>query len=553
LLDRLHAIDRVIDLNTGLTAQSLDPAGNTTSYIWDALGRLKQISPDSPEVPTKIEYTDLHETHVRQDLSGSNRVESVYFYDDLGRLISTKRRNASGSFDVQKTEYDIAGRVTRKSEWAPDSVGAPVYWTTYDYTMYTDPDPLPGISPKHADPLGRIHAVTTPDDLTPETPTTVTVYNGNTTTVTVRDIRGWNLGADALVTSTTVYTKDALGRLISVDSPADGADAQYLYDESDNLIEVRLTDPTPPVPQAPLHVQIRRFDYDRIGRLRTATNPENGTVVYTSYDARGNLLSYKDARQNIFKMTYDMADRLVTRKQTVATADLLLAENFYDEGTGSAGRLIQQDSYKIDNGASLLVSRVRFGFGSFNSSSPCPDITGSYTGLNGRLSWQKSTIAGWDAELQTDYCEDLLGMPTVLSYPDVSGSGRMRSRVMSGYSNGYLRQLGDQGRNLSYIWNVNYGAGGVPVEIDRPMSSDFMELDIRNRPRRFRAEGHAFNVPPNSLGFTPSLPHHYPFLTVGCVPSSVEKEKRRNLLLSKQVPHNEDGGLRRARSYHDEG
>jgi hypothetical protein len=39
----------------------------------------------------------------------------------------------------------------------------------------------------------------------------------------------------------------------------------------------------------------------------------------------------------------------------------------------------------------------------------------------------------------------------------------------------------------------------------------------------------------------------------GCVPSSVEKEKRRNLLLSKQVPHNEDGGLRRARSYHDEG
>jgi hypothetical protein len=39
----------------------------------------------------------------------------------------------------------------------------------------------------------------------------------------------------------------------------------------------------------------------------------------------------------------------------------------------------------------------------------------------------------------------------------------------------------------------------------------------------------------------------------GSVPSSVEKEKRRNLLLSKQGPHNEDGGLRREGSYHDQG
>ena len=46
---------------------------------------------------------------------------------------------------------------------------------------------------------------------------------------------------------------------------------------------------------------------------------------------------------------------------------------------------------------------------------------------------------------------------------------------------------------------------------------------------------------------------HKEGISDGCVPSSVEIEKRRNLLLCKQVPHNEDGGLRRARSYHDEG
>jgi len=38
----------------------------------------------------------------------------------------------------------------------------------------------------------------------------------------------------------------------------------------------------------------RSFTYDDLGRLTSATNPENGTVQYSSYDGNGNLLTKVD-------------------------------------------------------------------------------------------------------------------------------------------------------------------------------------------------------------------------------------------------------------------
>jgi hypothetical protein len=161
-------------------------------------------------------------------------VETVNMYDDLGRLILTKRRTPLGGYDRQATEYDIAGRITRKSEWLSEAFDDSHFkWTVYDFTMQQESAPLPGEDGRYADPLGRIHGVTTPDDLTPSTPTTETTYNGDVTTVIVRDIQGWAVGTGLPVTSTTVYTKDPLGRLVSVVPPGAGATATYSYDESD--------------------------------------------------------------------------------------------------------------------------------------------------------------------------------------------------------------------------------------------------------------------------------------------------------------------------------
>ena len=496
---RWWAIDRDIDYTTGWTQTTRDTAGNATQYEWDTLGRLTQIIPPSPELQTFITYRSLQETWVKQSVSVDtfdDFIETRYHYDSLGRLVLTERRNAAGGYDRQATEYDIAGRATRKSEWLPGGVG--VYkWTTYDFTMYHESDPVSGQEVKYPDPLGRIHGVTTPDDLTPQTPTTETSYSGNTTTVTVRDIAGWVSGSNAKVTSTTTYTKDALGRLIAVDSPTGGADARYHYDEANNLTEVDLTEPA-----APTQMQLRQFEYDPLGRLRTAVNPESGTVLYNMYDARGNLLSYTDARQNTFTMVYDGADRLLTR----SAGGQLLVSNTYDASgdctSGCAkGRLVQQDSYKIENGTSTAVSTTRFGYGEpTKAPASCPGRDDDYMGLNGRLSWRKATILPWVAELETDYCENAFGLPTATLYPDVWSHKRTRTELVTTYTNGYLTKLDDVtrhddfGRPLAYITRALY-TGGVPTEIDRVGAEEYITLDSRNRPSRINSVAQVFSGP----------------------------------------------------------
>ena len=480
------AVDRSISPSTSRVYQSRDPGGTTTRYSWDALGRMTRIEPTLPEIPTVFSYPSVRETRVKQERAANDFIETIHEYDELGRVTRTKRRTLEATYDVQDTVYDIAGRVTRKSEWHPESATSQtVAWTTYDYTIAEESDPIPGHPAKYPDPLGRIHGVTTPDDLTPDTPTVETQYEGLASVVTVRDVRGFDGSQEAPVTSTTTYVKDALGGLTEVDAPGSGADAKYVYDELGNLREVRLSDPLDPS-----RMQYRRFEYSRLGRLVSSIHPESGRTDYTAYDATGSLLAYKDARGNSFKMAYDPAGRLTTKHQTLGGTDKLLARNVYDSGAqagAAAGKLTQRESYQIDpnTSASVLVATATFGFGAANSSTACTIGGREYRGLNGRPAWQFVTFRDWSQGVRTDFCQDKLGLPYLLAYPDTPGSGRTRSRVGYTYQNGYLWETHDLGRALQYIENVKYGSDGAVEEIVRGNNSkDVVELDVRNRPKR---------------------------------------------------------------------
>jgi hypothetical protein len=98
-----NAVDRTIDLSTGLIQETHDPAGNTVQLSWDALGRLTSIQPHSPEVATVISYPSLKETQVTQTVGAANVVQTIHVYDDLGREIQARRRNATGGYDQQDT------------------------------------------------------------------------------------------------------------------------------------------------------------------------------------------------------------------------------------------------------------------------------------------------------------------------------------------------------------------------------------------------------------------------------------------------------------------
>ena len=60
---------------------------------------------------------------------------------------------------------------------------------------------------------------------------------------------------------------------------------------------------------------------------------------------------------------------------------------------------------------------------------------------------------------------------------------------------------------------------------------------------------HHGSIPPGQL--KPVLESPGCFEKMGSVPSFVEKEKRRNLLLTKQIAQRGEGGIRREEGYHD--
>jgi RHS repeat-associated protein len=75
--------------------------------------------------------------------------------------------------------------------------------------------------------------------------------------------------------------------------------------------------------------RIRRFQYDSLGRLTTATNPESGAISYT-YDADGNVLTKYDARGITTTMTYDQLHRVLTKTYSDGTPTVTMA---YDGAT----------------------------------------------------------------------------------------------------------------------------------------------------------------------------------------------------------------------------
>src|SRR2546425_10219015 len=82
--------------------------------------------------------------------------------------------------------------------------------------------------------------------------------------------------------------------------------------------------------------QPRRFAFDGLGHLAWTQNPENGTVVYNSYDALGNLLSVQDPRGNVVRSVYDFAGRLKEQWLTPSgDTERMVVRKTYDQDSGT--------------------------------------------------------------------------------------------------------------------------------------------------------------------------------------------------------------------------
>ena len=247
-------------LNMAQPSQTTSPFGAATNYAYTV----------APNTSTVKATTNTHWTKTT--------------LDGLGRTIKAEAGTIVGGTSTTLTQTDTVydscgcsplGKLKQTS--LPHAPGAGAVWTTYTY-----------------DGIGRTLSVLLPDGSSH----TTYAYQGNTVTVT--DPAGaWK-----------TYTSDAFGRLKTVQEPNPAGGSfytTYTYDLLDHLIGVSMTRPS--------GTQTRTFNYidpatSKPGTLlRSATNPENGTVTYT-YDSSMRLSTVTDAMNQRKVMTYDSLSRV---------------------------------------------------------------------------------------------------------------------------------------------------------------------------------------------------------------------------------------------------
>jgi RHS repeat-associated protein len=202
----------------------------------------------------------------------------------------------------------------------------------------------------------------------------------------------------------TLYQYDALGNLTCVEqhgnSPA-GPHADGTAGTGCNAASTSDANST---------WRVRRFTYDSLSRLLTATIPESGTISYR-YDADDNLLQKTSPAPNqmgsatqTISYCHDALNRVTGKAYSLQTCD---ANGLLPPGTAVASYFYDQTSY---NGLTLSN-----GVGRRTGMSDQAGLEAWSYDTMGRPAADKRTIGS--VSKTTSYLYNLLGSPTSVTYP----------------------------------------------------------------------------------------------------------------------------------------
>jgi RHS repeat-associated protein len=369
---------RKIESDQGAIRYTWDANDTRTAYSYDALGRLTQIAPPTPEWVTRVSYPSLTETRVIQSAgsettwtpSDPNQLYTEERYDGLGRVVERRRAVPGELRSLQIARYDSVGREIFVSEWMNENEYPTLATGEWKDDLAADTDfdgttdrswsyRVTGIPMRNGRPLGRTTFYGTPSTAALDNPLLATPdglgrvreahqTDGSVSTMEYCGLRettrvfGVDANGDGTAGSsekvTTIHYKDGFGRLVMVDTDAeasdgtgDGADAVYEYDSRGLVTKVTLLSQLPADPFQAWREgtlpggQERTFQFDAVGRLRQAVNPESGTQGFDRYDVWGNLLAWRDAeasrRGYFFQSTYDSSGRPSKLERRLGTPD----------------------------------------------------------------------------------------------------------------------------------------------------------------------------------------------------------------------------------------
>ena len=173
-----------------------------------------------------------------------------------------------------------------------------------------------------------------------------------------------------------VQTSDGLARLITVneDPSVLNYTTSYTYDFGDRLTGVGQTDSVE-------GAQTRTFTYDSAGRLKTAVNPEIGTVSY-QYDNNGNMTQRSDSRITA-NLGYDHDNRVTSKSYsgtTPATPTVTYCYDALPTSPGTCATSFTAGSGFVDRETEVYSSASRTDyllFDSFGRVKTSQQVTGS--------------------------------------------------------------------------------------------------------------------------------------------------------------------------------
>lgn len=404
--------DFTIEPRTGLPSESRDTAGVKTTYTYDAQARLTKVTPGSADVavateaPTSYNYFAAtgKDAPARVEIKKGD-VETIWFFDPLGRIRREKRRMPDLSWSVRDTERNALGYVTSISELVklPANV-AEFAFVPQQKTQYTD-----------FDAFGRARAITAPDGST-----TTFAYTGVREVVRTTHGVATDTGAGSSVAVTEEF--DRYGRLSRVRENSTGSDwteTFYGYDSADRLRSVMMQ-------SADGLSQARTFRYDGRGFLFSETHPESGTTSY-EYDAKGHVTK-RVTPATTLTFQYDAAERLTK----VWESDTVLKEFAYDRA--GAPRGLGKLDYAIRHNHQPGLGDVQV------------KETYTYAGVGGRLSSKKTEVSNGPS-FEDRYVYDSTGALTSLTYPSCTGCGiSLPARVVNHeYAAGGLKKVDGYG------------------------------------------------------------------------------------------------------------
>jgi RHS repeat-associated protein len=315
------------------TSTSLPVNSLSTSQTWDCNGGVRTSSTDENGQITNYSYvnpsTGVADPFWRQTQviypDGGSSTTTYSTGTSLPWNISTSTAITSGTNLNNTTIYDGLGRATQ-TQLTSDPDGTDYVDTTYDSVgrkaTVSNPhrsasSPTDGITTYSYDALDRVTSVLQPDGSQVSS-----TYNNTCTTIT--DEAG--KARESCV--------DGLDRLLQVfedpgSSPHLNYETDYSYDALGNLICIQQQGgvPTPSGTGCAYSSsgdstspwRIRRFAYDGLSRLTSASNPESGTISYT-YDGNGNVLTKTAPKPNqtgtataVTTYYYDALNRLTKK------------------------------------------------------------------------------------------------------------------------------------------------------------------------------------------------------------------------------------------------